>query len=620
MDESMRAFLNIVVLVSMLGSGWMSRGTDARFFVREGFQSGVDRSYSNAAAVGITENVNEPDVPDFDPSRLEMNLVASGINQPLAITHAGDGSGRIFIVERAGRILVLSAGSLSSTPFLDIRSIVNSSASERGLLALTFHPQYETNGHFYTVHTNASGSLVLSRFTVSPANSSQASPSSRIELLVIPHPTYTNHNGSTLAFGQDGYLYWSTGDGGGGGDPFNNAQNLNSLLGKILRLDVNSALPYAIPPTNPFYDDPSSSIRKEIWAYGLRNPWRISFDRLTQDLYIGDVGQGSREEINVQPSNSPGGENYGWDIMEGSICYNAATCNQNNKVLPVTEYTHSVGCSVTGGYVYRGSSYPSLVGHYLYADFCEGKFFHLYRSDVSGWISSQLIDTAYGVSTFGEDEDGELYFADYFQGTVYQITYTDTRFVDVPVDHPYRNEIEILYVNGLTAGCSVNPLKFCPDHFLQRAEMAVFMLRGNLGVGYTPPAVASHLFADNWAPGPWAEKWAEGMYLEGLTAGCFTSPLKFCPWGLTPREQAAVFGLRLKYGNNYTPPLATGTLFADMTDVNYYGTKWAEQAYRDDLIPACGTSGGKPMFCPQELVTRGLGAYIIVRAKDLSMP
>ena len=195
-------------------------------------------------------------------------------------------------------------------------------------------------------------------------------------------------------------------------------------------------------------------------------------------------------------------------------------------------------------------------------------------------------------------------------------------FVDVPVSHPYYQDIEILYANGLTAGCVTSPPKFCPDQIMDRAQSAVFMLRGSLGVSYTPPATASHIFADNWSPGLWAEKWAEGMYNEGMTAGCVASPLKFCPWDLTPREQAAIFGLRLKHGNNYQPPVATGTLFADMTDTSYYGTKWAEQAYLDGLIPNCGVDmvSGKPKFCPKDLVSRGLGALIIVRAKNLSMP
>src|SRR5919106_6425846 len=290
----------------------------------------------------------------LDPAKVGFQLIADGLTQPLFITNAGDGSGRLFIIEKAGRILILKNGSLLSAPFLDIRSIVKSTGSEQGILSLAFHPSYETNGQFYTVYTDQNGSLVLSRFTRSASDPDLADPNSRITLLTISHPTYQNHNGGTLAFGPDGYLYWSTGDGGGAGDPFDNAQDLTSLLGKILRLDINSASPYGIPSTNPFYNHPNPSVRKEIWAYGLRNPWRFSFDSLTHDIYIGDVGQSNIEEINFQAANSSGGENYGWDVMEGSSCYDPASgCNQSGKILPIAQYTHSLGCSVTGGHVYR---------------------------------------------------------------------------------------------------------------------------------------------------------------------------------------------------------------------------------------------------------------------------
>jgi Tol biopolymer transport system component len=204
-------------------------------------------------------------------------------------------------------------------------------------------------------------------------------------------------------------------------------------------------------------------------------------------------------------------------------------------------------------------------------------------------------------------------------GQVYTIT-GPSIFADVPASHPYFEDIEILYANGLTGGCNISPLMFCPDEVMNRAQSAVFMLRGNFGAGYNPPEALDHLFADDWSPGTWAEKWAEAMYKANLSAGCSANPLQFCPWEQIPREQAVIFALRLKYGMNYTPPPATGTLFADMTDTSYYATKWAEQAYIDGLIPSCGTSGGKPKFCPQALVTRGLAAYMIVRAKNLSMP
>jgi glucose/arabinose dehydrogenase len=361
----------------------------------------------------------------FDPGNIGFREIMTGLTEPVFITNAGDNSARLFIVERAGQVLVYKNQALLSAPFLDIRSIVNSTGGEQGLLALAFHPNYGTNGQFYTVFTDQDGSLVLSRFTRSSNNPDLADPNSRITLLTIPHPVNQNHNGGTLAFGPDGYLYWSTGDGGGGGDLPNNAQNLNVLLGKILRIDldhVDPGLNYSIPPGNPFLGNPGA--RPEIWAYGLRNPWRISFDRQTGDLFIGDVGQNTREEIDFQPASSPGGENYGWRVMEGTICYNPSTgCDQSGKVLPVIDYDHSLGCAVTGGYSYRGSLYPLLQGHYFYSDICSGIIFSLVHDSINGWTATQIVDTPYAVSTFGEDGQGELYFTDYGSGKVYQLYY-----------------------------------------------------------------------------------------------------------------------------------------------------------------------------------------------------
>jgi glucose/arabinose dehydrogenase len=364
----------------------------------------------------------------FNPSNVVLREAMSGVTQPIFIANAGDGSNRLFIVERAGRIRISKDGSLLPTPFLDIQSIVNDNSSEQGLLTLAFHPNYETNGRFFTVHTDQNGSLVLSRFSRSANNPNLANPNSRVPLLTIPHPTHQNHNGGTLAFGPDGFLYWSTGDGGGGGDPFNNAQNLNSLLGKILRLDVDRADPglnYFVPRSNPFYG--MANRRWEIWSYGLRNPWRFSFDRQTGDIFIGDVGQNSREEIDVQPAGSTGGENYGWRIMEGTLCFNPSTgCNQSGKVLPVAEYSHSLGCSVTGGYIYRGAFYADMQGRYFYGDFCSGILFSLYDDPVNGWTVTQVADTPYNITSFGEDEQGELYFTDYNSGKIYQMCYGPT--------------------------------------------------------------------------------------------------------------------------------------------------------------------------------------------------
>ena len=366
----------------------------------------------------------------LDPLKITFQEIGSGLNNPVFITNAGDGSDRIFVIERAGQIRILKNGVLLTTPFLNIQASVKSTGGEQGLLALAFHPSYETNGKFYVVYTaprdgDAEGSnLVLERFSVSSGDPDQATLTGRSVLLTIGHPTYGNHNGGTLAFGHDGYLYWSTGDGGDAGDPNNNAQNLTRRLGKILRIDVNSGAPYAIPPSNPFYSSTVPGIKKEIWAYGLRNPWRLSFDRLTHSFYIADVGQSQREEINFQPANSPGGENYGWRVMEGSLCYNPSSgCNTSGKILPVAEYDHSLGCSVTGGYVYRGTNFPSLYGYYFYGDYCSGRLFSLKKDGT--WQAVQLADTAYKISTFGEDEQGELYLADYGTGKLYNIGYIE---------------------------------------------------------------------------------------------------------------------------------------------------------------------------------------------------
>ncbi len=372
---------------------------------------------------------------NFDPASVVFREVVSGLTQPIFIANAGDGSNRLFIIEKAGRIWIFANGALVPAPFLDMHSLVNSSGAEQGLLSLAFHPNYEANGQFYITYTDQNGSLVLSRLVRSATNPNLANLNSRTTILTIPHPTFQNHNGGTLVFGPDGYLYWSVGDGGSGGDPSNNAQNLNILLGKILRLDVDHVSPglnYSIPVSNPFYNTPNR--RGEIWAYGLRNPWRLSFDRQTGDLFIGDVGQSTREEIDFQPAGSPGGQNYGWQIMEGTLCFNPSTgCDQSGKVLPIAEYNHSLGCSVTGGYIYRGSLYTPMQGHYFYGDFCSGILFSLYNDPTNGWTVTQIADTPYSISSFGEDEHGELYLTDYNAGKVYQICYEATADINIDV-------------------------------------------------------------------------------------------------------------------------------------------------------------------------------------------
>jgi glucose/arabinose dehydrogenase len=346
---------------------------------------------------------------------ITLEPVANGLPNLVSVTHAGDS--RLFITLQRGQVMIHDGTRVLPEPFLDIRSLVTSN-DERGLLSVAFHPHYAFNGLFYVNYTNLSGNTVVARYSVSPLDANRANPSSAVPILTIAQP-FANHNGGQLQFGPDGYLYIGMGDGGSGGDPGNRAQNLGDLLGKMLRIDVDSASPYAIPPSNPFT---GQGMRREIWAYGLRNPWRFSFDRATGDLWIADVGQGTWEEIDFQPATSIGGENYGWRRMEGTHCFNPATnCNTGNLVLPVIEYDHGVGCSVTGGYVYRGTRSPRLIGRYIYGDFCTGRIFGATRSANGAVTTGQLIDVPFNISTFGEDVAGEIYVGDYSNGILYRL-------------------------------------------------------------------------------------------------------------------------------------------------------------------------------------------------------
>lgn len=350
---------------------------------------------------------------------IALRQYASGLSSPVAITNAGDS--RLFVTLQRGRIMIVDHGTVAPQPFLDISTLV-SCCNERGLLSVAFHPQYQTNGFFFVDYTNTNGDTTIARYNVSSTGANRADPASARILLVIAQP-YANHNGGQLQFGPDGYLYIGMGDGGSAGDPENRAQNLNSLLGKMLRIDVDSGTPYAIPPTNPF--NGRSGVQHEIWAYGVRNPWRFSFDRLSGDLWIADVGQDTWEEIDLQPRSSTGGENYGWRVMEATHCYppKATGCQSPALTLPIIEYSHADGsCSVTGGYVYRGTSYPRLNGTYFYADYCTGVISGATRNADGTWSSHSLARPGFAITTFGEDARGELYVADYNHGLIYAIT------------------------------------------------------------------------------------------------------------------------------------------------------------------------------------------------------
>lgn len=385
--------------------------------------------------------------PRQDWPQIDVSLVAAGLASPLFITHAGDGSGRLFVVEQRGRIRIVKEGALLKKPFLDIsdrvRSPYNGGGGEEGLLSVAFPPGYGSGkDYFYVYYTRTDGDNQVSRFSLG-ADADTADSGSEELILLLEHPGAQNHNGGQLAFGPDGYLYIGTGD--GGATPLS-AQKVDSLLGKILRIDVEFAKngnplgdffqylalvskpgpgspqnrPYRIPPTNPYAG--KAGYQEEIWAIGLRNPWRFSFDRLAGDLYIGDVGQSSREEVNFQPATSGGGENYGWPIYEGDRCFQASSCDDSGLSMPVVVYpTHVNGtCAVTGGYVYRGQEFPALQGIYFFADYCNGKIWGLQR--VSGaWTNQVLASTGLRLSSFGEDENGELYLADHTGGAIYRL-------------------------------------------------------------------------------------------------------------------------------------------------------------------------------------------------------
>ena len=348
---------------------------------------------------------------------LRLETVASGLSSPLYLTSPA-GDSRLFIVEQPGRIRIVKNGQLLSTPFLDIRSKIKS-GGEQGLLSVAFHPNYAVNGFFFVDYTNTNGDTQVERYAVS-GNADVADAASAKPILFVAQP-FANHNGGLVMFGPDGMLYIGMGDGGSGGDPNGNGQNRNALLGKLLRIDINDGDPYAIPPTNPFVD--MAGMRGEIWGWGLRNPWRYSFDRSAGMLYIADVGQGQWEEVDVQPA-AQGGLNYGWNIMEGAHCYSPPSgCKQQNLVLPAVEYDHSAGaCSVTGGFVYRGTKIPELAGHYFYGDYCTGwirsfRYANGQAEDKTQWN----LPTVSGLSSFGEDSAGELYVTSLNDGTVYRI-------------------------------------------------------------------------------------------------------------------------------------------------------------------------------------------------------
>jgi glucose/arabinose dehydrogenase len=342
---------------------------------------------------------------------------ATGLTHPVCISNCGDS--RLFITDQSGLIRIVdSSGKVATQPFLDIHERVVF-GGEQGLLGLAFHPQYAVNGYFYVNYVGKGDSTHISRFSMVSGNPNLADPQSELKLLTIFQP-FTNHNGGDLQFGPDGFLYIGLGDGGSGGDPGNRAQNIKEYLGKMLRIDVDHGNPYSIPASNPFYNNPDAL--GEIWAFGLRNPWRFSFDRKTGDLWIADVGQNAIEEIDFQPSTSTGGENYGWRCYEGNRVYDNSMRSTNSVLTyPVFTYPHAEECSVTGGYVYRGNPSSPYYGYYFFADYCSDRIWTLHKTD-QGWISEEYGHFAgNNFSTFGEDSKGRLYVAGITSGTLFLV-------------------------------------------------------------------------------------------------------------------------------------------------------------------------------------------------------
>ncbi|MCB0688666.1 MAG: PQQ-dependent sugar dehydrogenase [Saprospiraceae bacterium] len=363
--------------------------------------------------------------PDY-----QLNVFKSGFSQPLGLDHAGDGSQRIFVVEKGGKIKIIADGTILATPFLDISAKI-STGGEQGLLGLAFHPNFKQNGYFFVHYTNTSGDSQISRFSKSSANPNLADPNSEFSILTQDQP-FSNHNAGAIRFGPDGYLYIGFGDGGSGGDPGNRAQNKKLLLGKMLRIDIDGGSPYSIPADNPFVSD--TSTLDEIWAIGLRNPWQFSFDRLTGDLWIGDVGQDAREEINYQSASSSGGQNYGWRCYEGDITYNTTNCGpMGNYTFPVFAEKHRTTGpnSLAGGFVYRGGN-KCFQGVYFCAETRADTFYTIIPT-LSGWsVDRKLFPGINNVAAFGEDEAGDLYAVS-LNGTIYKIVGDDQTISGTPI-------------------------------------------------------------------------------------------------------------------------------------------------------------------------------------------
>jgi glucose/arabinose dehydrogenase len=549
----------------------------------------IATAFGAMAATPTTARVSPGYAPagevDANPfaGQVKLRLVTGGLSSPLFVTNAGDGTDRLFVVERGGRIRVVKNGTLQGGSFLDITSKVTA-GGERGLLGLAFHPAFESNHLLYVYYTRASdGDIVVAEYTAASDNQS-VSASTEDPLLVIDHSTYANHNGGMLAFGPDGELYIGTGDGGGSGDPFENAQNTSRLLGKILRIHPTGSGTYSIPSGNPYAAGPGAD---EVWDHGLRNPWRFSFDRATGTLWIADVGQNAWEEVNREAA-STGGRNYGWDCREGKHWYETTGCDTSAPwpyVDPILEYSHSLGCSITGGYVYRGSIFDDLVGNYVYGDYCSGR---LWSVTAAGSTPVSQGSASVNISSFGESEDGEIYLTD-LNGRLYWVIAPP--FTDI-TNSSFLMDIIWLEESGITKGCT--PTTFCPNDDVTRGQMAAFLARA-----LSLPTTDTDYFTDD--AGSIYQNDINKLAAAGITKGCTAT--RFCPDDPVTRGQMAAFLVRALG----LPPTGTD-FFTDDESSTFEGDI--------NRLAASGiTKGCTPTtFCPDDDVTRGQMAAFLHRA------